>query len=117
MGSALKSLQDEILEKWLIHDGYWLTRANRILRLYISTETPTSNLQMLTAFIVQVYAPVWFDIKTKPSCKDGARHLWRTVHLSRSSPIEVKTVIDPVIQRNSYFGHPDSRKSVTGNVN
>jgi len=51
---------------------------------------------------------VWFSIKTKPSCKDGSRHLWLTVHLSRSLPDEVKAVIDPVIQRNGYFAHPEN---------
>jgi len=86
----------------------WLTTANRVLRLYISTSNPTPNLQMLASFIVRVYAPVWFAIKSKPSCKDGARHLWLTVHLSRSLPPEVRSVIDPVIQRNAYFCHPEN---------
>lgn len=53
----------------------WLTRANRILRLYVSTETPSENLTILATYIVNVYAPTWFFIKTHPTCKDGARHL------------------------------------------
>lgn len=86
----------------------WLTTANRILRLYISTKNPTPSLQQLATFIVQVYAPVWFAIKTTPSCKDGARHVWLTVHLSRAMPDKVRAVIDPVIQRNAYFAHPEN---------
>src|ERR1043165_3364415 len=45
----------------------------------------------------------WFSIKTKPSCTDGARHLLRSVHLSRYLTVEQKRTVDPVIQRNAYF--------------
>jgi hypothetical protein len=86
----------------------WLTTANRILRLYISTKNPVQTLQLLAKFIVQVYAPVWFGIKTTPSCKDGAKHVWLTINLSRALPEEVRAVIDPVIQRNAYFAHPEN---------
>jgi len=86
----------------------WLTTANRVLRLYVSTKNPSASLKMLVAFVVQVYAPVWFAVKSKPSCKDGARHVWLMVHLSRSLPPEVKAVIDPIIQRNAYFAHPEN---------
>ncbi|KAK0045507.1 hypothetical protein Bpfe_025113 [Biomphalaria pfeifferi] len=58
----------------------WLTTANRILRLYISQQNPTHSLQMLSTYIMQVYAPVWFAIKSKPSCVDGTKHIWLTVH-------------------------------------
>ena len=51
---------------------------------------------------------MWFAIKSKPSCKDGARHVWLTVCLSCSLPPEVRSVIDPVIQRNAYFCHPEN---------
>ncbi|ESO04101.1 hypothetical protein HELRODRAFT_173188 [Helobdella robusta] len=43
----------------------WLTCANRILRLYSGTANPTKNLKELANFIMKVYAPTWFDIKTK----------------------------------------------------
>ena len=51
----------------------WLTKANRILRLYVSQDDPSTALQLVTLFIVQVYVPEWFFIKTKPSCKDGPK--------------------------------------------
>ncbi|KAK0069077.1 hypothetical protein Bpfe_001259 [Biomphalaria pfeifferi] len=86
----------------------WLTTANRILRVYISQQNPTHSLQMLATYIMQVYAPVWFAIKSKPSCVDGTKHIWLTVNLSRSLPTEVKNIIDPVIQRNAYFAHPEN---------
>jgi hypothetical protein len=86
----------------------WLTTANRLLRLYISTKNPSTNLKILTNYVMKVYAPSWFTIKMKPSCTQGTRHLFETVCLSRYLPEELKLVIDPVIQRNAYFGHPEN---------
>ena len=60
----------------------WLTAANRLLRLYVSTGDPSDNLTILVTCIVKVYAPMWFLIKSKQSCKDGARHLLETVYKS-----------------------------------
>ena len=49
-------------------------------------------------------APVWFHLKTKSSCSEGSRHLWRTIKFSRYLTPELKAIVDPVIQRNGYFG-------------
>ena len=43
----------------------WLTTANYILRLYVSTVEPSPNLKMIVEYITKVYAPVWFTIKIK----------------------------------------------------
>lgn len=86
----------------------WLTRANRILRLYVSTESPSEKLVTLATYVVKAYAPTWFAIKSHPSCKDGARHLFKLITTTRYLPTELKAIIDPVIQRNSYFAHPEN---------
>jgi len=86
----------------------WLTTANRILRLYIATENPTEQLKHLSEFVVKVYARLWFCIKSKPSCKYGSLHVWEMIHYSRYLDDSLKKVIDPVIQRNAYFAHPDN---------
>ena len=54
----------------------WVTMANRILRLCAAAEKPSENFKTIVQFVLQVYASVWFTIKSKPSSKDGARHLW-----------------------------------------
>ncbi|CAH1113215.1 unnamed protein product [Psylliodes chrysocephalus] len=89
-----------------ISHSRWLTTASRILRLYISSKKPTENLITLATYIVKVYEPVWFAIKTKPRCWDGARHLWKIIYLRRYLPQVLRNIIDPVIQRNAYFSHP-----------
>jgi hypothetical protein len=86
----------------------WLTTANRILRLYIASENPCSQLKTLAEFVIKVYAPMWFEIKTNPYFCYGARHLWKLVALTRYLPEELKTVVDAVIQRNAYFAHPEN---------
>lgn len=86
----------------------WLTLANRILRLYVGTESPSENLKTLTEYVVKVYAPIWFYIKLKPSCVDGAKHLWRLIMFSRYLCDEYLKIIDPVIQRNNYYAHPEN---------
>lgn len=76
----------------------WLTCANRILRVYVGTDKPTKNLTELATFIMKVYAPTWFDIKTKPSCKYGPIYLRD----------ELKNIVLKTIQRNAFFAHPEN---------
>ncbi|KAK4881771.1 hypothetical protein RN001_005090 [Aquatica leii] len=86
----------------------WLTKANRILRLYVSTEIPTNELKQLATFAVKVYAPIWFEIKLNRTCKEGARYFWKLVYNCRYLPQELKSVVDPVIKRNAFFAHPEN---------
>lgn len=82
----------------------WLTTANRILRLYISMKSPTENLKILAEFILKVYGPMWFYIKMNPFCTSGSKHLWKIIQFSRYLPDNLKQIINPVIERNAYFG-------------
>ena len=60
-GVANSSIQNNNPGK--ISNARWLTTANRILRLYISTEVPSESLQILAKFVVKVYSQSWFSIK------------------------------------------------------
>lgn len=86
----------------------WLTKANRILRLYISTSKPSENLIQLSHYVVKVYTPVWFHVKAHPTLQSGSRNFFQLIKNSRYLPSELKVVIDPVIQRNAYFAHPEN---------
>ncbi|XP_050710076.1 uncharacterized protein LOC126994856 [Eriocheir sinensis] len=92
----------------LMNHSRWLTTANRILRLYVGLDTPSNNIKTLVTFIIRVYAPTWFAIKTQPSCKDGAKHLHGMMVRTRYLSSSLKKVIDPVIQRNGFCGHPEN---------
>lgn len=86
----------------------WLTCANRILRLYIGTAKPSDNLKQLAIFIIKVYAPTWFDIKSMPSCKHGPLHVFNMVKRSSYLRDDLKSIVLKTIQRNSYFAHPEN---------
>ncbi|CAG9837753.1 unnamed protein product [Diabrotica balteata] len=86
----------------------WLPLANRILRLYVSTVVPSDNLITLATFILKVYAPVWFLIKTRPSCLHGVFNFWKMIQLPSYLPQPLKDVMDPVLLRNSFFAHPEN---------
>jgi len=51
---------------------------------------------------------MWFAIKAQSSCKDGARHLHQMIVKSRYLSPKHKKIVDPVIQRNAYFAHPEN---------
>jgi hypothetical protein len=89
----------------------WLTTANRILRLYVSTSVGSPiymKLKTAVLFIVAVYAPVFFSVKKNSTCQDGAKNFFLLLKLSRSMSADVKAIIDPVIQRNAYWAHPEN---------
>ena len=75
----------------------WLTKANRILRLYISTSNPSNKLKLLAEYCVKVYAQVRFQIKTNPTCKDGPKNFWKLIKCSRYLSPQLKLMLDPVI--------------------
>lgn len=91
-----------------LNHSRWLTAANRILRLYATKTDPEEKLVILATYVMRVYGPMWFKIKCNPSCINGAKHLWETISLSRYLNADFKTIIDKVIQRNGYFGHPEN---------
>lgn len=86
----------------------WLTTANRILRVYISTCNPSATLRLLAQFIVQVYAPSYFNIMAFPQFTHGSRHLAEMIKRSRGLPIEAVQIINDTIERNGYFAHPEN---------
>lgn len=91
----------------LVHSR-WLTTGNRILRYYVSNENPSDELLMLATYIVKVYAPMWFHIKLNSTVADGAKNVHKLIQLTRFLSPEILSIIDPVINRNAYFAHPEN---------
>ena len=85
----------------------WLTLGARVLRLYISTASPSDSLCRLVQFLVVHYIPVWFMVKQHSNCAEGAKNLYRSVQLLRELPEEIQKVVRPVLQRNAYWAHPE----------
>ena len=99
----------------------WLTKASRILRLYVSTSTPSDNLRLLAEYVIKVYVPMYFNVKYYSSVIYGSALLFKFIRLINFLPPTPREVIHSVVQNNSYFAHPeniivsmlyDDRKSV-----
>lgn len=73
--------------------------------MYLGTENPSNELEILATYICKVYAPVWFKIKCNPNSSDGAKNLWFLAKSTRYLPDKLKKIVDPVILRNGYFAH------------
>lgn len=86
----------------------WLTKANRLLRLYVSDRNPSDELKHSVKFVVSFYAPVWFHIKSHPTCQDGAKNFYFMVSLYQKLSTEDQAVIAPVLLNNCYFSHPEN---------
>jgi hypothetical protein len=86
----------------------WLTTANRVLRLYISENNPSEEHHILVQFILKSYMPVWFKIKKSKYLTDGPKHVFEVIKSSRFLPENLIEVIDPVIERNAFFAHPEN---------
>jgi hypothetical protein len=67
-------------------------------------EFPTENIKNLAEFIIKVYSLMWFYIKMNSFCTSGSKYLSKTIQFCRYLPENLKKFIDPVSQRNMYFG-------------
>ena len=90
----------------------WLTRANRILRLYVSATEPSDNLRTIAEFVLRVYVPSWFHINIHPDTwmDFDAEPSWYHPFIISSRYLDQvnRNVIDPVISRNAYFASPEN---------
>lgn len=91
-----------------VNKARWLTTAGRILRLYITKKNPPLYLCKLAAFVVKVYAPFWFLVKSQPLAIHGSRHVFKYISWIRGLPEDVQEVIRPTIENNAYFFHPEN---------
>ena len=66
------------------------------------------KLKIIAAFIMSAYAPTWFTIKIYSCCNNKAKHIFQLINRSRRLSSDLKEIVDPVIQRNSFFAHPEN---------
>lgn len=95
-------------EPGLLDNARWLTKANRILRLYISTPEPSRQLKRLVRAIVQFYGPSWFCFKSHWKVKDAARNFYYMISLLHDLPVEDRNILRRAIIRNGFMAHPEN---------
>ena len=86
----------------------WLTTANRVLRLYMSSLQPSEALKAIAIFVMKVYAPMWFLIKCQPSLTGAPKHLFEMIKRIRELEPTIQDIVKPVIRNNAYFAHPEN---------
>ncbi len=91
-----------------ISNSRWLTVANHLLRTYVGTENPSDALVELVTYILNVYAPVWFNIKRNWKCTDGSLNLFKLIRDSRYLNKHNRKIVDESIQRNGFYAHHEN---------
>ena len=91
-----------------LNHARWLTPAIRVLVLYTRTATPTPALASMATFIQQVYVPVWFGIRSRPTFVHGHMHLFRLMQLVTAQPGDVQQAVRSTVEPNAYFAHPEN---------
>ena len=86
----------------------WLTAASRALRVYVSTEEPTSNFKQVVQYIMMVYTPTLFQIKRNRTISQAPLHVFDTLSKCQKLPSQVREIVIPVIQRNAFGAHHES---------
>ena len=86
----------------------WLTTANRILRLYISTLDPSDIFIKIVKYVILVYAKVWFTIKNNPLCTDGTKNLFSIIKSIRDYDINMFNIVKNSLNRNRFFAHSEN---------
>ena len=68
-----------------ICESRWLTKANRLSRMWVSkhglSKKNVQKLKLIIEFVIGVYMPNWFNIKVKHSWVEGPRHVLYHAHV------------------------------------
>lgn len=92
-----------------LNHSRWITTASRICKIYATTLKPSKTLQDFTSYIVNVYAPTWFQIKRNELAVNGPKNLFFLIERSnRIEDKEVKSIVQKCIQRNAFFAHSEN---------
>ena len=92
----------EFQEKYIMLD--WPTRANRVLRLYISKSKLSPSLVKVVSFLVSCYIPGWF-ISSNILIVVMER---KTLLLSNLQSQECRDIAHTVLQNNAYWAHSEN---------
>lgn len=86
----------------------WLTTASRILRLYVTQPVASAELKNLALFVMKVYGPFWFLVKSQPQGINGSRHLFKYIQWTRELPSDMQEIVNRSVQINGYFAHHEN---------
>lgn len=91
-----------------VQKARWSNFASILLRIYVSTSDPSPELRTLVEYIVKVYAPFWFLVRTKPFAIHGSRHMFQFIQWTRELSQTVQNVARASLKQNGFFCHPEN---------
>jgi hypothetical protein len=125
--SGIVSQRLEKMSPGKLCEARWLTKANRILRLYIPTLEPTSSLKRwmnysisnnkyhlnffyvrMSFIILNFYAPAWYHLKKHYRIEDGSRNFFYIISLASVLRRSEKNIVHKTLLNNSYFAHHEN---------
>lgn len=86
----------------------WLTKAARLLRLYVTMQNPPRELRILVEFIMKVYVPMYFNIKYHSSVVHGSVLFFNYIRWSQFLEPTLRNIVNRVIIDNAYFAHSEN---------
>lgn len=87
----------------------WITTGSRICLLYASTEKPSTTLNILTSYVVNVYAPTWFQVKKNELAINGPKNLFYLIEkIKLVNDEKALAIVKKCIQRNAFFAHSEN---------
>lgn len=105
-GHCSKSLENKMPGP--LHHARWLTKASRVLRLYIATESPSIKLCNIVKYVMFVYVPMYFEIKFFNSCTYGSKHFFNIIQYSKCLEPFMFEVVKRVCEHNFFFAHSEN---------
>lgn len=100
-----------LLEIGPVSHSRWLTTALRFCRIWVSKhglrKKQQENLQLIVEYIVGVYIPNWFTIKTTGTWVEGPRHLLYQLQQLQKQKKKVIELVSPTVQRSAWYARPD----------
>ena len=94
----------------------WLTMALRLCRLFISDRDSRDldieeeqKLENVVQYVIKVYLPMWFKIKTRENFLYGPENLLYFLKLSQTISVntEIQRAIKKSLENNSYWARSD----------
>lgn len=92
----------------MLHHARWLTKASRVLRLYVSSVEPSKKLIDIVWYIMKVYVPIYFGIKCKKSVVYSSIHFFNVLKYARYLSKNYFDIVKNVCKTNFYSAHPEN---------
>ena len=92
-----------------LNHARWLTLAIRILSLYVRGLVPDDEaIYALAKYVVQVYAPGWFQIKLSSKFHHQQKYVWDLIQRTKLQDDSVIAVVKNNLQYNSFCLLPEN---------